>query len=54
VGVLTENLRAVRFYQKMGCTLQRRERYDWHGLDLQLSVYARAIALPGNESVSHS
>lgn len=44
VGVLTHNLRAVSFYQKMGCTLQRRERYDWHGLELQLSIYARTIA----------
>jgi ribosomal protein S18 acetylase RimI-like enzyme len=44
VGVLTDNLRAVNFYQKMGCTLQRSERYDWHGLELQLSIYFRSIA----------
>ena len=47
VGVLTDNVRAVGFYQKMGCTLRRHEQYDWHGLDLQLSVYAKRI-IPEN------
>lgn len=44
VAVLSENMRASSFYEKMGCTFVGHSPYNWHGVEVQLSLYRRDLA----------